>query len=41
MRFTIDREQLLKGLSLVSKAVPPKAELPILQNIKLSLNEKD
>ena len=40
MRFTIDREQLLKGLSLVSKAVPPKAELPILQNIKLSLNEK-
>lgn len=40
MRFTIDREQFLKGLSLVSKAVPPKAELPILQNIKLSLTEK-
>ena len=40
MRFTIDREQLLKGLSLVAKAVPPKAELPILQNIKLSLTEK-
>lgn len=40
MRFTIDREQLLKGLTLVSKAVPPKAELPILQNVKLSLTEK-
>lgn len=40
MRFTIDREQLLKGLTLVSKAVPPKAELPILQNIKLALTEK-
>ena len=40
MRFTIDREQLLKGLTLVAKAVPPKAELPILQNIKLSLTEK-
>ena len=40
MRFTIDREQLLKGLNLVSKAVPPKAELPVLQNIKLSLTEK-
>lgn len=40
MRFTIDRNQLLKGLTMVAKAVPPKAELPILQNIKLSLTEK-
>ena len=40
MRFTIDREQLLKSLSLVAKAVPPKAELPILQNIKLSLTDR-
>lgn len=40
MRFTINREQLLKGLTLVSKAVPPKAEVPILQNIKLSLTER-
>lgn len=40
MRFTIERELLLKGLTLVSKAVPSKAELPIFQNIKLSLNER-
>ena len=40
MRFTINREQLLKGLTLVSKAVPPKAEVPILQNMKLSLTER-
>lgn len=40
MRFTIERENLLKYLTLVAKAVPPKAELPVLQNIKLSLNEK-
>ena len=40
MRFTIEKESLLKGLTLVAKAVPPKAELPILQNIKLSLTER-
>ena len=40
MRFTIDREQLLKSLTLVAKAVPPKAEVPILQNIKLSLTDR-
>lgn len=40
MRFTIKREALLKGLSMVSKAIPQKAELPILQNVKMSLTER-
>ena len=40
MRFTVNREQLLKGLNMVSKAVPQKAELPIFQNVRMTLNEK-
>lgn len=40
MRFTVKRENLVKALSMVSKAIPQKAELPILQNVKLSLTEK-
>lgn len=40
MRFTIDKETLMKGLTLVSKAIPQKAELPILANFKLALTEK-
>ena len=40
MRFTIERESLLKGLSMAAKAIPQKAELPILSNIKLHLSEK-
>lgn len=40
MRFIINKEQLLKGLTMVSKAIPQKAELPILQNIKISLTNK-
>jgi len=40
MRFTIDKESLMKGLTLVSKAIPQKAELPILGNFKLSMTEK-
>ena len=40
MRFTVNREYLLKGLTMVSKAVSPKVELPILQNVKMSLNER-
>ena len=40
MRFTIDKEALLKGLTLVSKAIPPKAELPVLANVKLAMTEK-
>lgn len=40
MRFTIDKESLMKGLLLVSKAIPQKAELPILANVKLALTQK-
>jgi len=40
MRFTIDRENFLKGLLTVSKAIPQKNELPILSNFKLTLCEK-
>ena len=32
MRFTIDKEALIKGLTLVSKASPPKAEIPIFKD---------
>ena len=39
MRFTIVKEELLKGLMLVSKAIPQKAELPILANVKLEVTE--
>lgn len=38
MRFTVNREYLLKALQMVSKATPAKSELPILQNVKMSLN---
>ena len=40
MRFTINTECLLKNLLLVAKAIPSKADLPILQNIKIVLNDK-
>lgn len=40
MRFTIERESLLKNLTLVAKAVPPKADLPVLQNVKIILSGK-
>ena len=40
MRFTINKEALMKGLTLVSKAIPQKVELPILANFKLALTEK-
>lgn len=40
MRFTINKEQFLKGLAMVSKAVPQKVELPILANIKMELSNK-
>lgn len=40
MRLTINREQLVKALIPVSKAVPQKVELPILSNVKIELNEK-
>lgn len=40
MRFTIEKDQLLKGLSCASHAVAAKAPIPLLTNVKLDLNEK-
>ena len=40
MRFTIERDALLKSLTLVSKAIPQKTELPLFMNFKLALTEK-
>lgn len=40
MRFTVNREYLLKALTTVSKAIPQKIELAILQNVKISLNDR-
>ena len=40
MRCVIEKEQFIKGLTMVSKAIPQKAELPILSNVKLDLCEK-
>lgn len=39
MRFTIKREELLKGLSDASRAIDSKSALPVLVNLKLDLNE--
>ena len=41
MRFTINREQLLKGLNIAMKAVDPKSALPHLTNVKMSLNNNE
>ena len=40
MRFTVKREPLLKALNVVSRAVPQKAEVPALCNIKIVCSEK-
>ena len=40
MRFTIDKEQFLKGLSIAGRAVPSSANLPALLCFKLSLSSK-
>lgn len=40
MRFTIVREELLKGLNIVSRAVSNKSVVPSLSNVKIELNEK-
>jgi len=39
MRFTIKREELLKGLQIASKAVASKVAVAVLANLKLELNE--
>lgn len=40
MRFTIKREEFLKGLSICSRAVASKTAIAVLANIKLDLNEE-
>lgn len=40
MRFTIRREELLKGLTIASRAVASKVAVPVLANLKIDLNEK-
>ncbi len=39
MKFKINREQFLKGLSIASRPTQAKSPIPILGNILLSLNE--
>ena len=40
MRFTIKREELLKGLNVASRAVASKVAVPVLANLKVELNER-
>ena len=40
MRFTIKREELLKGLSIASRAVANKTPVVVLANLKLDLTEE-
>ena len=39
MRFTIKREELLKGLTIASRAVASKVAVAVLANLKIELNE--
>lgn len=39
MRFTINKEEFLKSLTLASRATAGKNPLPIFSNLKLSINE--
>ena len=39
MRFTIKREEFLKGLTIASRAVASKVAVPVLANLKVDLNE--
>jgi DNA polymerase III subunit beta len=40
MRFTIDREQFLKGLNIAGHAISNKSANPILLNLKLELTQR-
>ena len=40
MRFTINREEFLKSLNIASRAVSSKVAMPVLENLKLELNER-
>lgn len=39
MKLTIARDEFLKGLSIASRAVANKSAIPVLNNLKLDLNE--
>ncbi|MCR4879511.1 MAG: hypothetical protein K5906_00955, partial [Bacilli bacterium] len=39
MRFTINREEFLKGLTTASRAINAKNPIAALTNVKLDLNE--
>lgn len=40
MRFTIDREQFLKGLTTASKAIGSKSPIPVMTNVKIEISNK-
>lgn len=40
MRFTINREYFLKGLTIASRAIVSKVTIPLLSNLKLSLDSE-
>lgn len=39
MRFTIARDEFLKGLNIASRAVASKSAIPVLNNLKIDLDE--
>lgn len=40
MKFTINREQFLKGLMIAAKAIGSKSPIPVMANVKLEVSEK-
>ncbi len=40
MKFTIDREQFLKGLMIAAKAIGSKSPIPVMSNVKIKMCEK-
>ena len=40
MRFTIKREEFLKGLNIANRAVSSKIAMPVLENLKLDLTDR-
>lgn len=40
MKFTINREQFLKGLMISAKAIGSKSPIPVMANVKIKISEK-
>lgn len=40
MRFTINREQFLKGLNIANKAIGSKSPIPVMANVKMEMAEE-